>query len=28
MGQADTLCIHFPLPAKETAKKEKSFEKP
>jgi len=22
MGQADTLCIHFPLPAKETAKKE------
>lgn len=28
MGQADTLCIHFPLPAKETAKKEKSFENP
>ncbi|MCS3118996.1 hypothetical protein NXV95_04670 [Bacteroides fragilis] len=22
MGQADTLCIHFPLPAKETAKKK------
>jgi len=28
MGQADTLCIHFPLPAKGTAKKEKSFENP
>jgi len=22
MGQADTLCIHFPLPAKGTAKKK------
>ena len=28
MRQADTLCIHFPLPAQKTAKKEKSFENP
>jgi len=28
MGQADTLCIHFPLPAKGTTKKEKSSETP
>ena len=28
MGQADALCIHFPLPAKGTTKKEKSSETP
>ena len=28
MGQADTLCIHFPLPAQKTAKKEKSSGSP
>jgi len=27
MGQADTLCIHFPLPAKGTAKKKNHLKR-